>query len=992
MYPTPIKYNPLAHAAWQYLRLEQPELIHEATLATVTTDALSQALGVMNLADVIPDIIGLATGVYPQWAVDGWGRTVDLRHSFIRLQDPDGIKKGGGARVKRISVSDDWATSTAQKGHDLVTGYEYSYRLEDGRSSGVVSYEPMTAGEENPLRMAKPFTDQVLLSSNYNLFAEFPIGEAYYPAPSIGYARVVRRSLSAVHEASASPAYPTSIGPTVYEYYTAKDFPVRQTETAIDKRRNPFPQTIGIPLLGMITLNSLAASQGYVTISNDMHGKLKRVTSYEYVGDKPDPVTHDYATRDEPVRETRYKYKQALNDDGASFDLDNTVNVVDLSKGINLGQTRTMAEDFDAVVDMRLNQTQSWDAGLNLNVDSFFVAEFPVPIPVPMPNFGYSLSETKTVVTNRSIHRAGILDSVSVRERSARVTTANLQYDSISGSALLTSSDNAYGNPIYRYEMPARWIYARMGAAYDHVGRVIELKGSRGVGQQISPPIGALIICNERPAPYSQQCLPLGTEFAIPGANGGIKLTLTRDQSGSPLLIAANDVALVDFGHSVSAVVVRSGNRNLLTAKSDFIRALSNPLNPGATLQCAKFNDYWWRIGGGIIDNVLDAKHTTYNDWWPQAAQDVRFGGTETAIASAKTAFGSRDAFARGERGIFRPAGEYVYVTARLQSQPNVDLSKDGTFTLEQFGVSDQPWTCATNWRLKRLQVLYSAAGFSAEEQNALKVPSSALYGSGGTVPIAVANNAKRDEIAYEGFEAYNAGVPVGIPQTGEGNLQFETLLSSCIRLAWEKCPYVNVTDAVAHSGHRSLSVAMDAKFVQPLLRLVPGKRYVISAWVSRGPPGSVQSDTLTFASKGSRPRGLKLEFAAIGFGGTHWISSRVLEPSGPVIDGWQKIEGTFTAPAKTSQVALDFLNGNEAQKVGEPLYFDDVRILPEDASLESYVYDQTTLRMTAKLDANNFASFFGYAPNGTVEVIRRETVRGVLAEQEGRAHLRERP
>ena len=304
-------YHPLSHAAWQYLRLEQPEIIRDGGInGDPGGNAFSNALGVLTFADAIPDIIKLVTGLYPVWMVDGYGQTVDLTHSYIRLQVSNGIKKGGGARVKRIAISDDWRASTGQKSHDLVTGYEYSYRLADGRSSGVASYEPMTAGEENPLRSAKPFTSEVLLSSSYNLFAELPIGEAYYPSPGVGYSRVVRRSLAAVQDAKNQPEHPTSMGPTVYEYYTARDFPVRQKETPVTKMRNPFPHQILIPFLGEITLNSLTASQGYTTISNDMHGKLKRVTSYEYIGDAVDPTTHDYQLRLQPVQETTYNYRK----------------------------------------------------------------------------------------------------------------------------------------------------------------------------------------------------------------------------------------------------------------------------------------------------------------------------------------------------------------------------------------------------------------------------------------------------------------------------------------------------------------------------------------------------------------------------------------------------------------------------------------------------------------------------------------------------------
>jgi hypothetical protein len=996
------QYHPLAHAAWQYLRLEQPELIHETSFATATGDALSQALGVMNLADMIPDLVGLASGVYGQWAANGWGQTVDLGHSYIRLQDPYGAKKGGGTRVRQIRVSDDWAASSAQPGHDLVTGYEYSYRLPDGTSSGVASYEPMTGGDDNPLHTAKPFTDQVLLASNYNLFAELPIGEAYYPAPVVGYSRVVRRTLAAVSDASTQPQHPTSIGPTVYEYYTARDFPVRQLESAIDKRRNPLPQYIPIPLLGTITLNSLAASQGYTTIANDMHGKLKRVTDYEYVGDTVDPTTHDFPMRDEPVKETVYNYGKTLGEDGASFDLNNLVNVVDPSKGIAAGTQLTLAEDSDFVLDLRLNRTESWDAGLNVNVDVFLVAEFPIPIPVPMPNFGYSLAETKTAVTSRYIHRSGILESVDLRERSAHVTTSNLDYDPLSGGPLLTSTDNAYGKPVYHYQMPARWIYSRMGAAYDLIGRTLDLRGNGTdpTNRYIYPPLGQLQVCTDPPAPNAPPCLPLGTELSAPDSaaapsSGGATLTLMTDSNAHPVFVSTRDITTLDLSR---AQIVRSGNRNQLTTMSDSIRGLSNPLDPASRQNCVLSTNEGPKIYlGAFVKNVLDASHTLYGDSWPDAANDVRFSGDDAQVALAQAAFAARDAFARGAQGIFRPVADYAFVTARSQSQPGVDLRTDGTYTLTLFGSGNSPPLCGDQWRLQRLHKRYSSDGFGVDDENALQVPSSVIYGAHGTLPIAAATNARRDEtadeIAYEGFEGPDAGTSFTVTQTGEGNIQFAPLqdcaldhapgLPSNTCVLWQN--YVSITDQLAHSGRNSLMVTMDASFRQPLLRLIPGKSYVISGWVSLGAPGTAAADAATYAADASQPRGLRLRYVT--------GASPVFQPSGPVIDGWQRIDGTFTAgeTVRFGPPTLDFLSGNGSQ-IGAPTYFDDIRIFPEDASLETYVYDPKTLRMIAQLDENNFASFFGYAPDGKVELVRRETVRGVLAEREARLHVREHP
>ena len=47
---------------------------------------------------------------------------------------------------------------------------------------------------------------------------------------------------------------------------------------------------------------------------------------------------------------------------------------------------------------------------------------------------------------------------------------------------------------------------------------------------------------------------------------------------------------------------------------------------------------------------------------------------------------------------------------------------------------------------------------------------------------------------------------------------------------------------------------------------------------------------------------------------------------------------------------------------------------------------------MTAKLDENNFATFFRYTADGMVDLIQRETVRGIFAERESRIHQQEQP
>jgi hypothetical protein len=987
-YPSSVDYHPFAHAAWQYLRLEQPELIRTGGInGNPDGDPIEEAVRVLTLVDVMPDIIKMLTGVYPAWAAEGWGSQVDLAHSWIRLQDPDGMKKGGGTRVRRIRVSDGWSEMTANRESDLETGFLYSYRLEDGRSSGVASYEPMVAGEENALRQAKPFTDQVLLSSNYNLFAEMPLGESHYPSPVVGYSRVVRRTLASQAELDArasrndcqtglnSRPHAVSSGPTVYAFYTARDFPVRSAETPVYKRRPPLPQIVLIPLLGQVTTNSVTASQGYSTSVNDMHGKPRRIATYEYTSqlDCARPGSLEYVMREEPVTETTFRYRASGGFGESAFDLNNS----EVATLVEDPTTRpqTIAEQSDFVIDLRHNKTESFDGGINLNVDTFLVAIYPFPVPVPMPNFGYSLSETRTVVTSLVTHRAGILDSVSVRRGSARIATRNERYDPLTGAVLLSASENAYGDDVYTYSMPAYWTYARMGASYEDIGRSIDLAGgtldATGTRLTVTAPID---ICTPLPPQQVPRCLPIGTELAVASASGGARLTLLGpDGAGGTLFAVAGTLTSAP----PNAIVVRSGNRNLLSSTTDTIRALRNPLGKRDSDICIAEDQ---TITQFKLHEVLDAAHTTFADDWQSVARDL------------PSSSASRDEFTRGLRGIFRPAKDYAYVVARSQS-PQIDLSRDGTFDFVMFGNGDEPNTCERGWVRRLTRTRYSASGFTTEDLNALEIPSAALYGAGGKLLVAAAANAKQDEIGYEGFESHSGQGAVGMILPGEGNIAF----GQSARVECEGCTAANIPDAtitteVAHTGRTSLRVARYPAFEQLSFNLEPTKRYLISAWVSLGRVDTPVSDVPTYAGGANSGGPVGLRLLAKSDASPDPVTLATFEPDGPIIDGWQRIEGTFEAPAAGDRLVLQFLSGTSEDKHRRtsPAYFDDVRLLPESASFESYVYDSQTLRMIARLDENNFATFYRYTAAGKVDLIRRETVRGILTQQEGRLHTRE--
>jgi hypothetical protein len=102
--------------------------------------------------------------------------------------------------------------------------------------------------------------------------------------------------------------------------------------------------------------------------------------------------------------------------------------------------------------------------------------------------------------------------------------------------------------------------------------------------------------------------------------------------------------------------------------------------------------------------------------------------------------------------------------------------------------------------------------------------------------------------------------------------------------------------------------------------------------------------------------------------------------PSGVAIEGWKRIYKVVDVPAGAKLYVN--LNGDNNT------YFDDIRIMPYDANMKSYVYDQVDYKLRAELDANNYATFYEYDQSGALTRVKRETERGVMTVKESRSSL----
>lgn len=295
----------------------------------------------------------------------------------------------------------------------------------------------------------------------------------------------------------------------------------------------------------------------------------------------------------------------------------------------------------------------------------------------------------------------------------------------------------------------------------------------------------------------------------------------------------------------------------------------------------------------------------------------------------------------------------------------------------------------------------YDQDGMERENMDALYRYSAAINGYANTLPIAVAANATYRQIAFDGFEDYDY-------YTAETCKDRHFAFEDAVRSEYE-----------AHTGRYSMELAAGQSIgVVRKLKTAPSddpaktipyeirdcecqgdfgpetydvqtyqatidetsptedaqsKKYVLSYWVKRN-----GQDPLTDSYSDIT--------ASINVDGSVLTLSDTRRSN--IIDGWQKVEHTFTIPGYATSVVdeklmtVGFVNGDPFAS----LFVDDIRIQPFNSAMKTYVYDPLNLRLMAELDDNNFATFYEYDEEGSLIRIKKETARGIMTIQESRS------
>ncbi|MEL6865410.1 MAG: hypothetical protein AAFP19_13375, partial [Bacteroidota bacterium] len=821
-FPIPVKgknYHPILMTSWQFVKNNAPDLLLNYDLGSRPNTEKAKAKKVKKLKDKFNNFLTAFKSYYINCRDKDFGRTADLSRSYLRLNTPDKMKYGGGVRVNKVSIKDNW-TDELTPNYGNVYEYETEEMVYDPTlqkmvptgnkiSSGVAANEPSVGNDENVLKYAKQYTEDLRLRTDNLQTFEYPINESYYPGASVGYSKVTMKTLATDYaikrkknetlppseqiplpeEYNSLPAplpdgFHTT-GMSVSEFYTARDFPIITRETHNLDASNPF-KLIVIPFIGQLRNDHYYGSQGYSIELNNMHGKPYKTTNYgmdkdNQIIDTPlDWVRYDYQFDEEVYTEGgKQRIRKILNnnftvikdDDPAASNVEEEI--------AEIGVDREM------FMDLRESDVLSIRGGVDVNTDILWIGPFPIPAFVPWPEIGEDHTNVKTAVTNKVIRRSGIVKQIVANDGQSLLTTENLKFDPYSGTPLLSRVNNNFGDPIYSYKVPAHFGYEGMGPAYENAG--LKFQGSisatanscngyfevtlsgadNGVLDKLYE--GDEFIVSNNATDIQVDISDFPPSVSVLPANQAITratLVIKEENTGlTRLYFDFDDQSNLNTSPDNTFYLVRSGRRNLMAANIGNITTVS--VDPTVNRQAAVAgNDLATiRIPSSssastsqqvdvdykTIDQVVSAKAITYNDLW-EGVEDC--DDTEAL-----------NPYRSGKKGIWRQHKNYTYVGQRApvpagsSSPVAMDISQDGT--LDDVPIFDHsnpffnycPGT--ENWRLESEASKYGYGGEELENRNITNQYSAALYGYNDNLTTALATNARYFEIGYEGFEEY---------------------------------------------------------------------------------------------------------------------------------------------------------------------------------------------------------------------------------------------
>ena len=298
--------------------------------------------------------------------------------------------------------------------------------------------------------------------------------------------------------------------------------------------------------------------------------------------------------------------------------------------------------------------------------------------------------------------------------------------------------------------------------------------------------------------------------------------------------------------------------------------------------------------------------------------------------------------------------------------------------------VADLRWVWGTQ------SIYYDEKGNEIESVDALGRYSAVLFGYQQSLATGVARNARHNEIAFDGFEDYYFSLPTtttGVPCPLNRHFNLGLTLQGTSYCDGTGANCIVSYPAPTHTGNYSLQlgggtftisaqggspsppskwVGYDAnghaillanelaKGFSPIL----GQPYLLSFWVY---DGDLQHNVINGLTMTVNNANVDLTKAV------------------PLVEGWKQVNYQFTAG---SNFTMQLQGGGN-------IYIDDLRVLPFNGEMKTFVYDDQSLRLMGQLDENNFGILYEYDEEGTPIRIKKETERGMMTVKESRQSFR---
>lgn len=563
-------------------------------ISDANISAKERALKLLGLAN----LKNLLTGVEDDLISRGpFCRYIDLSKSFCRLNSPFRKKLGGGARVKKITIDDSWAsiTDAAVAGQEYGQMYDYTTTenvqgVDMAISSGVASYEPAVGSEENPFKEALSYSVTGFLKPDSKDMVEGPIGESFFPSPSVGYSKVTVSNIgrSATIGIDLKKVKTHGVGKTITSFYTTKDFPMVVNYTGITNERK------WIPLIDLIVFRTQYeeryVSQGISIECNDMNGKTRSVEVF-----KEQEVTDKMPIL---ISGTYYNYRTQSNNPNK---LDNSnVQLIDDNGIVSKG---TIGVEAEMYADSQKNLEDAFGAQLHKQVEVLALFWY-IPFPPWYPVIENSRTEFYSLVLNKASITYGILDSVMVIQDGSKVSTKNIAFDKLTGEVLVTQTKDEFEKDVYKTDYPAYWLYDYMGHGYKNAGIAIN-NASLDVNN-----------CLTGTFPYGNY-LYNDDELLIAGgaAKRNVKVVLN---AGKYKLYDAQTGALVTQSNwlgqsSFTIKIIASGRKNLQQAEMLTANSLEKPFTSASGLTKLDLNETKKMLG--VSANTFQIDQSTYKSF-----------------------------------------------------------------------------------------------------------------------------------------------------------------------------------------------------------------------------------------------------------------------------------------------------------------------------------------------------------------------------------------